>query len=164
MMNPPEHAHGMPAGAGSSDAEPGDINRLPEEEARATLLACFGSPAWAESVLSARPYPDLPALLDAAGKAWQDLDPAGWHEAVRTTPERAVPPSDEGTRRATELALRLYRERFGCQFIAEQEDLPGDELLIRIRIRLGHEPAAEFRKTCAELSIIARRRLSRLIP
>jgi 2-oxo-4-hydroxy-4-carboxy-5-ureidoimidazoline decarboxylase len=160
----PEHAHGTPAGEGSSDMQPRDINRLSEEEARAALLGCFGSPAWAASVLSARPYPDVSALLAAAAKAWHNLDTSGWHEAVRATPERAVPPSDEGTHRATELALRLYRERFGCHFIAEQEDLPGDELLIRIRIRLGHEPAAEFRKTCAELAIIARRRLSQLIP
>ncbi|HSJ07742.1 MAG TPA: 2-oxo-4-hydroxy-4-carboxy-5-ureidoimidazoline decarboxylase [Longimicrobiales bacterium] len=164
MTGPPEAVHGTPAGAETGDAPALDVNRLSDEAAHAALLACFGSPVWVQAVLSTRPHPDLPALLEAAGKAWQGLDAAGWHEAFRAMPERAVPPSDEGTRRATELALRLYRERFGWPFIAEQEDLPGDELLIRIRIRLGHEPAAEFRKTCAELTTIGRRRLNRLIP
>lgn len=139
------------------------FNDLSDDELHHALLHCCGSERWARLVAAGRPYADANAVQSAAESAWRQLETADWREAIAAQAPRELPPADAGTRAALLLALRLYGERFGYGFIAEQRDLPGEELLMRVRIRLGQEPDAELRKTCSELIIIGRRRLGRLL-
>jgi 2-oxo-4-hydroxy-4-carboxy-5-ureidoimidazoline decarboxylase len=139
------------------------INAMSDDELHRELRECCGSERWVRYVAEYRPYADADALWGTVEAAWQHLEPEDWQQAIAALPQRDLPPADQGTQQALTLALRLYDERFGYPFIAEQEHLPAEELLMRIRIRLGQDPPAELRKTCSEICIIARRRLARLL-
>jgi 2-oxo-4-hydroxy-4-carboxy-5-ureidoimidazoline decarboxylase len=139
------------------------LNTLPLEELAAELEACCGSRRWVREVLARRPFRDRDALLAAVDAAWRMLDGAEWRIAHEAVGDQVVPQTDDGTRAAIDVALDLYRERFGHRCIVAHEDLTAEELLMRIRIRLGHEVLAETRKSRAEQRQITRRRLERLL-
>lgn len=162
-MTPREQPDGGLASTDGRTRPIDSVNDMGEAELRRALLDCCGSERWVRYVAERRPYADADALQAAAETAWPRLDADDWQQAIAAQPGRELPPSDDGTRTALTLALRLYEERFGYPFIAEQEHLPAEELLMRVRIRLGQEPGAEWRKTCSELTLIARRRMSRLL-
>ena len=52
------------------------FNGLPDGRARAGLLSCCASPAWAEQLLAARPYRTIGELLDRADRAVAGLSDA----------------------------------------------------------------------------------------
>lgn len=146
-----------------TDAAVERLNAMEAEELATRLAHCCGSSRWVREVMARRPFAGRDAVLAAAEAAWRALDGPEWRAAHAAVGERPIPAGDEGTRAATHLALRLYTERFGLNFIAAQEQLTAEELLMRIRIRLGHEVLAETRKARAEQRIITRRRLERLL-
>jgi 2-oxo-4-hydroxy-4-carboxy--5-ureidoimidazoline (OHCU) decarboxylase len=57
---------------------------------------------------------------------------------------------------------QLYRDRFGYHFRDRPREHDGEQLLMRIRIRLGHDEAAELRKSRWEHGNVVCRRLQRL--
>jgi 2-oxo-4-hydroxy-4-carboxy-5-ureidoimidazoline decarboxylase len=138
------------------------INTLPPAELERELYACCASSRWVRSMVDARPWLD-PAAIDAdARRHLADLSFDEWADAVRAQGDWPVPPCDEGTRRAAHVALQLYRDRFGYPFVSAHENMTGEQLLMRIRIRLGHEEAAELRKSRWEHGNVVCRRLQRL--
>jgi 2-oxo-4-hydroxy-4-carboxy-5-ureidoimidazoline decarboxylase len=139
------------------------LNALDAGDLADALRRCCGSQRWVREVAARAPFSDQAGLFAAADSAWSALDGAEWRAAHEAVGDRTVPAADAGTRAAIDVALRLYRERFGHRFIAAHDQLTAEELLMRIRIRLGNEVVAETRKTRAEQRLIARRRLEALL-
>jgi 2-oxo-4-hydroxy-4-carboxy-5-ureidoimidazoline decarboxylase len=138
------------------------LNALPEEELRQELRRCCGSARWVDRVAGARPFRSAAALLQHAASSLEELHDEDWLEAFAVGAIRELPGGDEATRDATRVALRLYEERFGYPFVmAEQID--GEELLMRVRIRLGLEPDAQQRASRSAQRRLTHIRLQRLL-
>jgi 2-oxo-4-hydroxy-4-carboxy-5-ureidoimidazoline decarboxylase len=138
------------------------INALPAAELDAGLRGCCASDAWVHGMLAARPWPDVATMLADARGLLAALSVEEWAAAVAAIGAWPVPPCDEGTRRAARAALDLYRERFGYHFLTAHQHLDGEQLLMRVRIRLGHDEAAELRKSRFEHGVLVCRRLEHL--
>ena len=139
------------------------INALPAETLARELRACCASERWIATVAAARPYADTASLLRISDEAFESLDKNDWLEAFAPAADREPQGGDAGTLEATRVALRLYRERFGYPFIVGVEQPGADELLMRVRIRLGLESTAQMRATRYEQSRLTRGRLQRLV-
>lgn len=126
------------------------LNELPEQELLELLGDCCGSDAWRRNVAAQRPFADEAALLAAADAAWLDLDEQDWLESFDHHATVVPDTTDEAIRHATAVALRLYRERFGHPYVAATASSAVDELLMRVRIRLGNDEAAEWMTSCDE--------------
>ncbi|MHB8611921.1 MAG: 2-oxo-4-hydroxy-4-carboxy-5-ureidoimidazoline decarboxylase [Candidatus Dormibacteraceae bacterium] len=152
---------------------------MSSEEAEHRLLACFASPRWARLVADGRPYAELATLLDAAERAWADLGPSDWDEALRGHPRigegggRSPVTSEReqrGVRAGGAAALaqladenRRYEARFGHVFLIAAEGKDADEILAALRARMGNDPVTEAQVAAAEHRKIARMRLERMM-
>lgn len=156
------------------------FNALPADEARAALLACCSSPAWAEQVASARPYDDPHHLLDVADTLLAGLDQSEVEAALAGHPrigERAegadaawsrreqsgMASADEATVAAVTEGNREYERRFGHVYLVCASGRSAEELLAVLRQRLANDPLTEQAVVRAELAKINRIRLARLI-
>ena len=126
-----------------------------------------------------RPYRDLDALVDAAERAWSDLEPSDWAEALAGHPrigERggASPAASEreqsAVQRAPAHALvrlaeenRRYEARFGHVFLISAAGLHANDILAELRKRMRNDPVTEARVAAAEHRKIARMRLEALV-
>ena len=163
----------------------GKLNRLPEEEARAALLACCGSRRWASEVAALRPFWDVGQLLNIGGRVWRELGREDWLEAFRAHPKigekqaeretgaearawsegeqsRAREASGE-TRAALPAANREYEERFGFIFIVCATGRSAEEMLAALRGRMGNDPETELRVAAAEQWRITELRLGKFL-
>jgi 2-oxo-4-hydroxy-4-carboxy-5-ureidoimidazoline decarboxylase len=138
------------------------INAMPEDEFGLELRHCCASMRWVNTVAAARPFASADALLQYGDRVLEELADEDWLEAFAGVGIREAHTGDPGTRSATRVALRLYEERFGYPFVIA-EQLGGEELLMRVRIRLGLEPAAQLRASRAEQRRLTHVRLQRLI-
>jgi 2-oxo-4-hydroxy-4-carboxy-5-ureidoimidazoline decarboxylase len=139
------------------------INGMPDDELDTALWQCCPSDRWIGAVVAGRPYPDAASLLHAAERALEELPFSEWAAAVNATGDWPIPPCDDGTRAAATVALELYREKFGYRFVTTYENMTADQLLMRVRIRLGHDETAELRKSRAEHLQTVQRRMARLL-
>jgi OHCU decarboxylase len=156
-----------------------DINDVSLEEAQHRLLACFASARWARLVANGRPYAGSAALLDAAERAWAELAPSDWEEALRGHPRigesgGSAPAASEheqqgvlvaGAAALAELAEhnRRYEDRFGHVFLISAAGKDAEEILGELRSRMGNDPATEAQVAAAEHRKIARKRLERMM-
>jgi 2-oxo-4-hydroxy-4-carboxy-5-ureidoimidazoline decarboxylase len=139
------------------------INGMSDSELHTELWQCCPSDRWINEMAAGRPYPDAGALLDAAERALAELTFSEWAAAMNATGDWPIPPCDDGTRAAATVALDLYREQFGYRFVTAYENMTADQLLMRVRIRLGHDETAELRKSRAEHLQTVQRRMARLL-
>ena len=125
------------------------------------------------------PYADLPALFEAADRAWSELEPSDWAEALAGHPRvgesggsspNASEREQKGVRDAsvdvqTELAEanRGYEARFGHVFLIAAAGKSADEILATLRRRMDNDPVTEARVAAAEHRKIARMRLQRML-
>ena len=156
-----------------------DFNNLPLEAAERHLSACFASTRWARQVAEGRPYADLPALFEAADRAWSELEPSDWAEALAGHPRvgesggsspNASEREQKGVREASvdvqsELAEanRDYEARFGHVFLIAAAGKSADEILATLRRRMDNDPVTEARVAAGEHRKIARMRLQRMV-
>jgi OHCU decarboxylase len=156
-----------------------ELNRLSPEEAERHLFACFASHAWARRVADGRPYGDPDALLQAAERAWSELEPSDWAEALAGHPrigERggASPAASEreqsGVQKAPAHTLvqlaeenRRYEARFGHVFLIAAAGRDANDILAELRRRMRNDPVTEARVAAAEHRNIARMRLETLV-
>jgi len=147
-------------------------------EAQERLFSCFASRKWAELVAEGWPYPDLESLLGAADRAWAQLEPSDWAEALAGHPrigERggSSPAASEreqsGVRVAAGRTLdalaaenRLYEARFGHVFLIAAAGKSAEEILDALRERMENDPVTEARVAAEEHRKIARLRLREL--
>ena len=129
--------------------------------------------------MDGRPYADLDALFDAADRAWSELEPSDWAEALAGHPrigERggSSPAASEseqsGVRTASaeslaELAVenRSYEARFGHVFLIAAAGKDAAEVLGAMRERMRNDPVTEAAVAADEHRKIARLRLKALV-
>lgn len=162
------------------------FNDQPAEAARAELLECCSSPAWADRMVSGRPYSsardavrqssaivarltvdDLEAALSGhprigARPAADGDDPA--RSARWSRQEQAgVSESDEQT--ASELAASNveYERQFGHIYLVSAAGRTGPQLLALLRARLRNAPSTEWQVVRTELQKIIEIRLRALL-
>ena len=159
------------------------FNSLPADRARAELLSCCSSPAWAEQMLAARPYrsaEEVMALNDraVAGLSEAELDAAlaghpriGEREAAASPGGRdwssreqaGVGDAADGVRRALADGNRDYERRFGHVYLVRATGRTAEEMLALLHRRLGNDPATEWAVVRDELTKINRIRLTKLL-
>lgn len=148
-------------------------------EAELWLYSCFASRKWAHLVAAGWPYDNLQALLDAAERAWAELEPSDWAEALAGHPrigERGggSPEASEreqsgvlaaGAGALSDLAQenRRYEDRFGHVFLIAAAGKNADEILFALRERMENDPVTEARVAAGEHRKIARMRLEALL-
>jgi 2-oxo-4-hydroxy-4-carboxy-5-ureidoimidazoline decarboxylase len=125
------------------------------------------------------PYENLEGLLAAAERAWAELEPSDWAEALAAHPrigERGGG-SPEASKREqhgvlaagagalSELAHenRRYEARFGHVFLIAAAGKSADEILVALRERMENDPVTEARVAAGEHRKIARTRLEALV-
>jgi OHCU decarboxylase len=147
-------------------------------EAQERLYSCFASRKWAKRVAEGWPYPDLDSLLGAAERAWSELEPSDWAEALSGHPRigehgGSSPAASEreqsGVRVAAASTLdrlaaenRLYEARFGHVFLIAAAGKSAEEILAALRERMENDPVTEAKLAAAEHRKIARLRLKEL--
>ena len=139
------------------------MRELGADELGAALEECCGGAAWVRAVMRAAPFRDDAELLAAVDRAFDELSVDEWKETLATTRARAPEKGEAATREAARMALRLYEERFGHAFVAVLSGDTADELLMRVRIRLGNEPDHEWRLTREEQRRLVRQRVQQLL-
>jgi OHCU decarboxylase len=156
-----------------------EFSSLSRDEAQRRLYGCFASHKWAQRVAGGRPYRDLDALVDAAEKAWSELEASDWAEALAGHPrigERggASPAASEreqsGVQRSQAHALvrlveenRRYEAHFGHVFLIAAAGLDANDILAELRKRMRNDPVTEAAVAAAEHRKIARTRLEALV-
>ena len=161
------------------------LNALPALKARAALLDCCGTRAWANRMTAARPFRDLRHALETADDALNGLERRAWLEAFRHHPPiggtkaaksqsnaagkwsrseqhgAAVASSDQ--HEALAKANRAYRRRFGYIFIVCASGKSAGEMLKILDARLANDPEEELRAAADEQRKITRLRLEKLL-
>jgi allantoicase len=174
---------GFEAGAGL-----GKLNALFADEARAQFKKCCGSARWADQMIEARPFEDVPAMLRIAERIWWSLGEADYREAFASHPKIGgnAPPVTASTDPETtgrwsrdeqkstteaasatlhELAAanRAYEAKHGFIFIVCATGRTAESMLDDLRDRVGRTPAEELRTAAEEQMKITRLRLAKLI-
>jgi 2-oxo-4-hydroxy-4-carboxy-5-ureidoimidazoline decarboxylase len=139
------------------------LNEMSAADLANALSKCCGSARWVAEMVGRRPYESDRALRDAADAAWLAVDDNDLREALSACVTAVPLDAEEGTRAAAEMALRLYQQRFGYHFVANADNLTADELLMLVRIRLGHDEGPELRRSRLEFVRLTRLRLEKLL-
>lgn len=153
------------------------LNEMDDDEARAALRSCCASTAWIERMMLARPFGDVPAVLDAADRALaeiseDDLDEAlAGHPRIGDRPDNASSAREQsgvaGSSASVLAELRdanvAYEARFGHVYLVFANGRPADELLAILRVRMTNDASTERRVLRAELAKINRARLLRML-
>jgi 2-oxo-4-hydroxy-4-carboxy-5-ureidoimidazoline decarboxylase len=169
---------------GMSADELARFNNLPAAAAREALLDCCSSPAWAERMLSGRPYssakdavrqssaivarlsqPDLEAALAGHPRIGQrpggdgSARSAAWSQREQS----GVSGSDEQTARELAESNVEYEQRFGHIYLVSAAGRTGPQLLALLRARLRNSQATEWQVVRTELQKIIEIRLRDLL-
>ena len=109
------------------------------------------------------PYADLPALFEAAERAWSELEPSDWAEALAGHPRVGVREASVDVQSELAEANRDYEARFGHVFLIAAAGKSADEILATLRRRMDNDPVTEARVAAGEHRKIARMRLQRMV-
>jgi OHCU decarboxylase len=158
------------------------LNALRREDAEAALGEVCGSPRWARSMESARPFPDAEALHQAAEESWDALARSDWLDAFAAHPrigeDRRVSggeASDWSRAEQASIAVpspardelgeaqRSYERVFGWPYIVCAPGRTADELLADCRGRMANDPETEIATAAGEERRIGRLRLVKLL-
>jgi 2-oxo-4-hydroxy-4-carboxy-5-ureidoimidazoline decarboxylase len=158
------------------------FNTLPDDQARAALLAVCSSPAWAGEMLAGRPYGSVEALLEGADQAvtrlseaeldaalaghpkigersGSDHDGRGWSRQEQSSVDRAEPE----VMRALAAGNAAYQRRFGHVYLVNATGKSAQRLLEILHQRLDNDPGTERAVVRGELAKINRIRLVKLL-
>ncbi len=154
----------------------GWFNAAPAPDAERDVLACCASSAFAQTIAAGRPYRDAAALLaaiDAAFDAlsWDDIaESMNGHPRIgdRTASGGMSAAEQSGAAAASDQVRRelaegnlAYEERFGHIFLICASGASGQEILTRLRARLGNDQDAERSVVRVELLKITRLRITK---
>jgi 2-oxo-4-hydroxy-4-carboxy-5-ureidoimidazoline decarboxylase len=153
---------------------------IDDERLRDDLAACCSARSWIAAVIAGRPYMDEEMLFAASDRATEQLDDAGFTEALRAHPrigdrsnghdaqwsrqeQSGVASADDHARTQLASANAVYEQRFGHVYLVCATGKSADELLEVLRSRLDNDPVAEQRVALGELAEINRIRLHKLL-
>lgn len=158
------------------------FNALDADDARRELMTCCASRVFAERVAAGRPYRDREALAEAAQTVIRDLAWADVLEALDAHPRIGERPEGEAreaawsrqeqsgvaaagadVRAALAEGNAAYEKRFGHVYLICATGLDAEEMLRRLRARLGNDEETERRVVRDELAKITRIRLAKLL-
>jgi 2-oxo-4-hydroxy-4-carboxy-5-ureidoimidazoline decarboxylase len=158
------------------------LNELPEADAAVELRACCAAPAWVETMLAARPYPSVDALLDISTAAIAGFDDTALDQALAAharigerrdgvsredawsrTEQAGALGAGQDLAAALEAGNRAYEARFGRVFLIRAAGRSGEEMLAALRARLGNDDATERAVVLRELAEIVALRLTGLV-
>jgi allantoicase len=161
------------------------INRLPVEQARKALLDCCDSIAWADQMISQRPFAGDANLFESADKIWTHLGRKEWLRAIRHHPpigskrgkskqsivarqwsageQSVAQTSSPETLAILAAANQAYHATFGYVFLICATGKSGDEILQSLQQRLANNPEIELRVAAEEMRKIMRLRLEKLL-
>jgi len=167
----------------ASDATLHRWNALSPAAAAAAILPCCGSQAWAATMAAARPFADLPALLESSRQIWNHLPPTDWLEAFHSHPrigesraassatakstawssqeQSQVAKSPEEVKQALAEGNRLYEQKFGRIFIVCATGKSSNEILQILRRRLQNEETVELHEAANQQQEITQLRLKK---
>lgn len=158
-------------------------NRLSPQVAAKEVLACCGSKAWAQQLVSRRPLNDAGSLIAASDEIWNQLGESDWVEAFSKHPrigERKAPPlaspqsaswsaqeqqnvvtAAESLLSALANANAEYEQRFGRVFIVCATGKSAAEMVDTVRRRLQNDDATELKEAAEEQRKITNLRLKK---
>jgi 2-oxo-4-hydroxy-4-carboxy-5-ureidoimidazoline decarboxylase len=156
-------------GRGESDGMSADelarFNALPAAAARAELLKCCRSPAWADGMASGRPYSSARDAVRQSNAIIGRLAAAELEAALADHRGLADQPDSghlEIDRAFTESRLE-YERRFGHIYLVSSSGRGGEEMLSTLRKRLRNPLETEWRVVRLELQKINEVRLRTLL-
>jgi OHCU decarboxylase len=161
------------------------LNELSAEQAKAELLKCCGSKAWATKMCAARPFADNASLTAAADAVCESLNEEDWLEAFRAHPkigerkaatdqsrqaqswsaEEQSGVANAASKTVHELAQknRDYEARFGFIFIVCATGKSPEEMLSILQSRISNDRQDELLIAAEEQRQITRLRLEKLL-
>jgi 2-oxo-4-hydroxy-4-carboxy-5-ureidoimidazoline decarboxylase len=141
------------------------FNNLPPDVARAEMLSCCSSPAWAERMTSGRPYSSSHDAVRQSSAIVAGLTVTDLAEALASAPCAAAGTggTDAETDRALSESNMEYERRFGHVYLVCQSGRSGQQLLDLMRSRLRNDARAEWQVVRAELQKVNEIRLRKLL-
>jgi 2-oxo-4-hydroxy-4-carboxy-5-ureidoimidazoline decarboxylase len=154
------------------------FNAAPAQAAERDVLACCASRAFARAIADGRPYRDPAALLAAVDAAFGALT---WDDIVETmnghprigdraanggisaAEQSGAAAASDQVRQGLAEGNLAYEKRFGHIFLICASGLSGQEMLTKLRARLGNDQDAERAVVRAELLKITRLRMTKLL-
>ena len=156
-------------------------NHLSTDDAMHAILPCCGSKAWAQGIVTRRPFADLAALLAASNETWRSLEPSAWMEAFNSHPrigesrapqspptqssawsaqeQRQVSDADAALKAALADANRLYEQRFHRTFIVCATGKSASQILEILQRRLNNGAETELQEAAEQQRQITEIRL-----
>ncbi len=161
-------------------SELAEFNQAPVETLRPRLLSLTAAEAWADGLLSARPYDDVDAVMVRSDAIVAELDEAQIDSALAGHPrigERAAGLDEESAARSAREQSAMskadddlqdavtrgnaeYEKRFGRIYLVAAAGRSADELLSLLQQRLHNDPVTELEVVRGELARISRIRLA----
>lgn len=158
-------------------------NELQPAEAATEISSCCGASAWADEMVSKRPFEDEMDVLITADQVWRGLKASDWLDAFRSHPKigasQAVQPKGTSStawskqeQKSVAMASdelkgdlaegnREYEERFGFIFIVCATGKSALEILAILRRRLQNGKEIELREAAEEQRQITQLRLKK---
>ena len=152
-------------------------NAATPEQAADAILPCNGSRAWAEQLVSLRPFESPFALTCSADIIWRALPADAWQQAFDSHPrigeQHAKSASarslhwsageqsavDDQAKAALGAANHAYEQKFGRIFIVCATGKSAAEMLEILNQRMANDPAAELREAAEQQRQITQIRL-----
>ncbi len=159
-----------------------ELNALSPREAAEIFYQCCACHRWAEAMVSARPYADLPAVLSRALGLWEVTTEAEQLEAYAGHPkigdlgalsnkyadtasreQGQIAAADEQILKALLKGNDAYVEANGFIFIVCATGKTAAEMLAILQSRLTNSRQVELENAAAEQAAITRLRLKALV-
>jgi 2-oxo-4-hydroxy-4-carboxy-5-ureidoimidazoline decarboxylase len=140
----------------------GRLSGLPEARLSAALEQCGLPSAAIADVMARAPFADDDALGVAVNAAVLEMPQSDLEAALAAEPEPGTEEGDADALDAARLALRLYESRFGYSYVSSIPTPTAEELLMRVRIRLGNEPEPEGKAAREHFRRLVQARLQQL--
>jgi 2-oxo-4-hydroxy-4-carboxy-5-ureidoimidazoline decarboxylase len=140
----------------------GPLSSLSAAELAGALEGCGLTPDTVHTIMERAPFADDDALCTTVDHVILELDEADLKAALEQVPAPAVERENRDAHDAALFAIRLYSDRFGYPFVSGIETPTSEELLMRVRIRLGNDPEPEGRAAREHLRRLVRRRIQSL--
>lgn len=160
-----------------------ELNNFSDEQANHTFMQCCTSSTWVNSMVQARPYTDIRAIVKHADLAWQDLEESDYLEAFEGHPKignvnslrakyantKELAGNEQGlVKEANDEVLEVlaqgnsdYEEKFGFIFIVCATGKSAKQMSDLLQARLPNDKATELKNAAEEQRKIFQLRITK---